>query len=164
MEIERKYKIRQLPEHLEQYEKKEIEQAYLCARPVVRIRKSNDRYILTYKSRLGLAETDCTARVCQELEAELTEEAYYHLREKADGYYVTKYRYLIPLEQGLTAELDLFRGRLEGLVFAEVEFPDEEAAGQFIPPAWFGEEVSQDPRYSNQYLSTLSELALMEQE
>ena len=50
MEIEKKFKIKKLPDNLEQYEQKHIEQGYLCTNPVVRIRKSNDRYILTYKS------------------------------------------------------------------------------------------------------------------
>lgn len=47
MEIERKYLIDRLPENLEQYECKHIEQGYLNTDPVVRIRKSNDKYTLT---------------------------------------------------------------------------------------------------------------------
>ena len=43
MEIERKYLIDRLPENLEQYECKHIEQGYLNTDPVVRIRKSNDK-------------------------------------------------------------------------------------------------------------------------
>ena len=50
MEIERKFLIRQLPEHLEQYPCLQIEQGYLCTNPVVRIRKQDDSYFLTYKS------------------------------------------------------------------------------------------------------------------
>lgn len=49
MEIERKYLIHTLPDHLEQYPKRELEQGYLCTAPVVRIRKDNERYELTYK-------------------------------------------------------------------------------------------------------------------
>ena len=49
MEIERKYLVRKLPENLEQYNKKEIAQGYLCTEPVVRIRRSNDDYYMTYK-------------------------------------------------------------------------------------------------------------------
>ena len=51
MEIERKFTIRQLPEHLEQYDCRIIEQGYLCTDPVVRIRRDNDAYYLTYKGR-----------------------------------------------------------------------------------------------------------------
>ena len=53
MEIERKFLVKKenLPENLEQYPCKVIEQGYLCTEPVVRIRKSNDNYYLTYKSK-----------------------------------------------------------------------------------------------------------------
>ena len=52
------------------------------------------------------------------------------------------------------AELDIFKGRLEGLVMVEVEFGSEAEAEAFVPPAWFGVEVTADPRYRNSYLST----------
>ena len=51
MEIERKYLIHKLPENLDTYPYKKIEQAYLCTEPVVRIRKQNQEYFLTYKGK-----------------------------------------------------------------------------------------------------------------
>ena len=51
MEIERKFLVKKLPESLGQYKKREIEQAYLCNDPVVRVRRDNDKYYLTYKSK-----------------------------------------------------------------------------------------------------------------
>ena len=51
MEIEKKYLVSSLPDGLQQYEAWEIEQCYLCIRPVLRIRKKNEDYILTYKNR-----------------------------------------------------------------------------------------------------------------
>lgn len=158
MEIEKKFRVRRLPEHLEQYSKKEIEQGYLCTKPVVRIRKSNDRYILTYKSGPASEEIKRDVRVCQEVEVPLTEEAYQHLRQKVDDYLISKTRYVIPLSSGHTGELDVFHGRLDGLYFIEVEFSDEEDARNFVPPEWFGENVSQDERYTNSYLSRCDNL------
>jgi CYTH domain-containing protein len=35
----------------------------------------------------------------------------------------------------------------------EVEFPDEKTALLFTPPDWFGQEVTQDKRYTNGSLS-----------
>lgn len=164
MEIERKFQIKIIPENLEQYAKKEIEQGYLCTKPVVRIRKSNENYILTYKSRIGMeSKPDEVALTCEEVELSLTQESYEHLRLKTDNNLITKTRYLIPLDNGLTVELDVFHGHLEGLLFAEVEFPTEEAAADFQPPEWFGLDVSFDKRYKNNYLSkvdSLSELSL----
>jgi CYTH domain-containing protein len=95
------------------------------------------------------------ALTCEEIELPLSKEAYEHLKEKIDGHLIKKTRYLIPLKNGLTAELDVFHERLEGLLFVEVEFPDEEAASKFIPPEWFNEDVSFNKHYKNNYLSTL---------
>jgi len=154
MEIERKFKVSVLPENLEQYKKKEIEQGYLCTGPVVRIRKSNDDYILTYKSKKGIANSEVAIQ-SHEVEVPLTKESYEHLKKKTDDHIISKTRYIIPLENGLKAELDMFHEQLEGLVFVEVEFPDEEAAKNFNIPSWFGEDVSFDKRYHNSSLSKM---------
>ena len=114
MEIERKFLIRQLPEHLEQYPCLQIEQGYLCTNPVVRIRKQDDSYFLTYKSG-GLMTRE-------EYNLPLTAESYAHLRKKTDGLLITKKRYCIPLDS-YTIELDIFEGDLAPLILAEVEFP-----------------------------------------
>ena len=55
MEIERKYRIGQIPENIRFYPSRTIEQAYLCTDPVVRVRKDGDAYYLTYKGRGLLA-------------------------------------------------------------------------------------------------------------
>lgn len=156
MEIEKKYTIKFLPDNLERYEKKVMEQGYLCTEPIVRIRKSNKDYILTYKSKSGIDEdVQRTACVSNEVEVPLTESGYNHLKEKVDDHMVCKTRYIIPLENGQNAELDVFEGRLKGLIFAEVEFGTIEEAAAFCPPEWFLEDVSLDPIYKNNYLATL---------
>ncbi len=158
MEIERKYLIKKLPEDLSKYNFKEIEQGYLCNNPTVRIRKIGNDYILTYKSKIKSSDTKKTdkAIINNEVELQLTMDAYLHLREKIDSNLICKKRYYIPLMDGLTAELDIFEGKLKGFIMAEVEFPDEEAADSFIPPAWFGRELTSDKRFSNHNLSKLS--------
>lgn len=55
MEIERKYLVTIPPEDYRTWEAVHMEQAYLCTAPVVRIRKENDEYFLTYKSKGLLA-------------------------------------------------------------------------------------------------------------
>lgn len=127
MEIERKFLVKKenLPENLEQYPCKVIEQGYLCTEPVVRIRKSNDNYYLTYKSKGLLAR--------EEYNLPLTKEAYEHLKLKADGIVISKVRYVIPEKDGLSIELDVFKAPYEGLLLAEVEFPSEEAATPTSP-------------------------------
>ena len=139
MEIERKFLIKNLPD-LSAYDYVDIEQGYLSTSPVVRIRKKNDKYILTYKGSGLMAR--------EEIEAALTKEAYEHLAEKIDGHLITKRRYLIPFNP-YTIELDIFSGHMDGLVMAEVEFPTEDAAKSFVPPEWFGDDVTEDRRYHN---------------
>ena len=76
MEIERKYLLKRPPHSLSDYPCSKIQQAYLCTEPVIRIRKKDDNYILTYKS-AGLMERE-------ELEVPLTEASYHHLLKKCD--------------------------------------------------------------------------------
>ena len=91
--------------------------------------------------------------VREEYNLPLTKEAYEHLRPKTDGILISKTRYILPLEDGLKIELDLFDAPYETLRLAEVEFPDEEAANRFVPPAWFGEDVTFSTKYHNSNLS-----------
>lgn len=159
MEIERKFTLKQLPKNLSQYEKKEIEQAYLNRGPVIRIRKSNEEYILTYKSKIDPSSSEyVTARCNEEVELPLNKEAYEHLREKADGQVIAKTRYLIPIENNRKIELDVFHGYLEGLVFAEIEFESEEEAAAYQLPEWFDQDVTFDNRYSNAAMTEFSSL------
>lgn len=156
MEIEKKYRVKQLPENLDSYEKKIIEQGYLCTNPIVRIRRSNEDYILTYKSKFGIEDKQSqNACISNEVEVPLNETGYEHLKTKVDDHIIAKTRYIIPLTDGLKAELDIFREQLDGLYFVEVEFPSEDAASEFVPPEWFGEDVSRDKRFKNNHLATL---------
>lgn len=159
MEIERKFTIKKLPGHLSEYVFHLIEQAYLNTDPVVRIRKEDDQYYLTYKGKGLMAR--------EEYNLPLNEQSYYHMREKADGNVISKKRYLIPIENpkfaadykksidqiSLTIELDIFDAPFENLIIAEVEFPNQEMAEAFLPPDWFLEDVTNDPAYHNSNLS-----------
>ena len=73
MEIERKFLVDtdRLPFRPEDYPCRHIEQGYLCTAPVVRIRRDNEEYFLTYKSKGLLAR--------EEYNLPLTREAYEHL-------------------------------------------------------------------------------------
>lgn len=149
MEIERKYLVKRLPGAPEDFLCHQIEQAYLCTDPVVRVRRQDDAYILTYKGKGMLAR--------EEYNLPLTQAGYLHLLEKADGNVITKKRYVVPLSSDLKAELDIFEGKFAGLRLVEVEFPDEEAANRFTAPDWFGSEVTFSGAYQNSVLSRLVE-------
>lgn len=141
MEIERKYLIPVLPPDYTDYPHKEMEQGYLSTAPVVRIRRADDDYILTYKGG-GLM-------VREEYNLPLTRQAYEHLRPKTDGILIHKIRYNIPYQDKYTIELDIFLDELAPLVLAEVEFPTKEEADRFVPPDWFGEDVTFSKEYQD---------------
>lgn len=142
MEIERKFLINKLPENLESYDKHHIEQGYLSRTPVVRVRKQDDEYYLTYKGKGMMAR--------EEYNLPLTKESYEHLIQKADGHRITKTRYLIPIENShLTIELDVFEGDMAPLIMAEVEFDSVEEANNFALPEWFEKDVTEDRKYHN---------------
>ncbi len=149
MEIERKFLVRELPENLESYSHSSFTQSYISRNPVIRLRKieknGSESYVLTIKSG-GLA-------VRQEFELPLQKAEYDRLFQKVEGRVLQKVRYLIPIENGYTAELDRFEGELAGLLLVEVEFPSVEEMNAFEPPSWFGEDVSDSPLYHNSVLS-----------
>ncbi len=148
MEIERKFTIKQLPENLEAYPFHQIEQAYLNKDPVVRVRRQDDAYYMTYKGK-GLL-------VREEYNLPLNRPSYEHLKAKADGLVLSKRRYRIP-HGAYTIELDVFDPPIAPLILAEVEFPTVDEANAFLPPDWFLEDVTNDPAYhnSNMALGTL---------
>ena len=146
MEIERKFLIKRLPDNLENYPCRHLEQGYLCTSPVVRIRRDNDKYELTYKGS-GMM-------VREEHNLPLTQNSYEHLKEKIDGRLIIKKRYMIPYKS-YTIELDVFENDLAPLTLAEVEFATENEANNFNAPDWFAEDVTFEKIYHNSVLSRL---------
>lgn len=147
-EIERKFLVRRMPDALTQFPHTEIWQGYLVTAPgglQVRMRKAGDKFSLTYKRGRGNAR--------EEREIELTAEQFEILWPATEGRRLTKTRYDVPLA-GRVVEIDVYSGRHQGLVVAEVEFEDEQSARDFKVPDWLGDDVSQDDRYSNQLLAS----------
>ncbi len=124
-----------------------IEQGYVAIEPggaEVRVRRVNGRCLLTIKSGRGIKRT----------EVEFTAPAGVgmDLWKLTNGRRIEKTRHRLRLG-GRTAEIDVYRGALRGLVIAEVEFSSEVDASAFEPPSWFGMDVTDDPRYKNQSLA-----------
>ncbi len=151
VEIERKYLIKEMPKDLSDYAYHTLVQGYLNTSPVVRVRKENDSYYLTYKGS-GLLTRE-------EYNLPLDEESFLHLIGKADGNVISKRRYQIPYScngNSFLIELDVFEKPFAPLVLAEVEFLSEEQSENFIPPEWFDKEVTYDPNYHNSNMSKRS--------
>lgn len=148
MEIERKYLVKNLPEDLASYPHDQIVQAYISTDPVIRVRQKNQSYLLTVKSSGLLAR--------EETEMLISAESFHHLCQKKDGILIEKTRYKLPEPHGYTIELDVFHGAYAGFLMAEIEFPTLEEANNYTPPAWFGCDVTMDPRFHNSSMSARS--------
>ena len=153
MEIERKFLVDKLPDDLSKYNCIEMEQGYLNTAPVVRVRRENDDYVLTYKGDGLMAR--------REENLPLNKESFENLISKCDGRIISKTRYVIPLDEKLKAELDVFHKDLDGLVIVEVEFESIEEAESFNPPEWFGLDVTMDGKYHNSYLSSADDISAL---
>jgi adenylate cyclase len=144
-EIERKFVVRRLPQEVGDQPGVSIRQGYLSVKPAeVRIRSQDEaRHELTVKSTGGLTRTEVTVPV--------TGEQFDELWPLVEGE-IEKTRHTLP-HDGRTVEVDVYGGKLQGLLVAEVEFPSEDEAASFVPPSWFGAEVTSDPRYRNSALA-----------
>ena len=148
LEVERKFVVAERPPDLDAHPRQRIEQGYLAVSEdgvEVRVRNTDGTCTLTIKSAPGLVRV--------EEEIPIDERRFRALWELTAGRRVAKTRFLVPLEDALTVELDVYDERLEGLLTAEIEFPSVAASEQFAPPRWLGREVTGDERYANRSLA-----------
>ena len=156
-EIERKFLVRSDAFLAEATEKHEIAQGYLCKESgkTIRVRICDDRAFLTIKSsrlREGIAKFEWEKEIDPTDARELMQLCLPGLIEKT--------RYIIPcakqptaiceaqkLREGRKWEVDVFHGRLEGRVLAELELSSENEP--YTRPQWLGEEVTGQPQYYN---------------
>lgn len=147
LEIERKFLVTENLNWEElSFQRLSIRQAYLNkdAERIVRVRISNEKAFLTIKGKkTGIRNFEWEKQIPKQ-EAE-------QLLSLCEPYEVEKIRYAIRSGSHII-ELDVFKGENSGLVIAEVELNSEEE--EFLKPSWFGDEVSEDHRYANAYLST----------
>ena len=147
-EVERKFVLSDRPPALESQPHQRIEQGYVAIGEdgvEVRVRRAGDECTLTVKSAPGLA------RVEEELS--IDERRFEALWRLTAGRRVVKTRYLVPLGDDVTAEVDDYAADLADLMTAEVEFASEEASAAFVPSEWLGREVTGDERYANRSLA-----------
>jgi len=110
----------------------------------IRIRRKGDACFETVKSQGVLTRN--------ELEVEISQDQFLALWPATEGRRLEKCRYTMT-ENGHQVELDVYRGLLEGLVVAEVEFESAEESRRFAPPTWFGDEVTNNKHYKNSSLA-----------
>jgi adenylate cyclase len=145
-EIERKFLLDGLPGTLALARRRAILQGYLAldGDTEVRVRRTPGAATLTIKHGGGMVRV--------EEEIALDERRADALWELTEGRRLQKSRRHM-LVDGHDVSVDEYAGALDGLVVAEIEFDDEQAADDFTPPAWFGRELTGDPGYANRSLA-----------
>ena len=146
-EIERKFLVDEAPAFALESPGEDVDQGYLVSdgETEIRVRKRGGHSFLTVKKGHGV--------VREEVEVRISDGQFEALWPQTEGWRVSKRRHRILLHDGLTAEMDVYLGRLEGLLTVEVEFESEDDSRVFDPPSWFGREVSGDVAYSNQQMA-----------
>lgn len=149
-EIERKYSINDIPNNMEISKILDMEQCtiYKDNNTMIRIRQTTDRktqttqYIYTVKIK-GDIQYNNKSTIGQKYEIEnyISKEEYEDLIQRKISNIIQKTRINVPIENGLIVEIDIYYDYLEGLLTAEVEFPNEEMAKTFKKPNWLGEEL-----------------------
>ncbi len=96
-----------------------------------------------------------------EIEVNLAEADFADAWPLTDGRRLTKVRKSYTYrtaedDKPMGVSVDRFRGPLEGVLLAEIEFEDPGDAAAFVPPPFLGIEVSSDPRYRNSELASAS--------
>ncbi len=143
MEIERKFLVDALP-NLEGVKYSEIKQGYFSLAPEKRVRQMDNKYFVTEKGEGYL--------VREEKEWEIDKKEAEVLFAMSKTYIIEKRRYYLPYGEK-TVELDIYGGKHEGLIVAEVEFSSEREAQEFEPPHWFGNDITYDKTYKNMVLA-----------
>jgi len=145
-EVERKFLLSEPPREFA-HPSVSIAQRYLVIGAdglEVRLRRRGTATLMTIKHGVGL--------VRREEEFEIDAASFQRLWGMCAGTTIDKQRYRVAADD-VIVEVDVYRGALEGLLTAEVEFASEQEASAYTPAAWLGREVTGDPRYANQQLA-----------
>lgn len=147
IEIERKFRVLNSDFKKEAFVQNRIAQGYLCSDSArtVRVRTKGEKGFITVK---GIGNASGLSRFEWEKEIPLQEAL--QLLQLCEKGTIDKTRFEVKKGNHIF-EIDEFYGENEGLVIAEVELTTEDQI--FERPEWLGEEVTNDPRFYNAYLS-----------
>jgi CYTH domain-containing protein len=140
-ELERTYLLKEFPPGFNESSSKEMLDIYIPSssdHPHLRIRKWGEKCEITNKQ--PVVEGNSSRQ--HELTIPLTEDEYNELAT-VPGKRVEKTRYFYK-ESGHTFEIDVFKGKLAGLVLVDIEFKSVEEMDSFQTPSWCLAEVTQE--------------------
>ncbi|RKS99297.1 CYTH domain-containing protein [Flavobacterium sp. 123] len=147
IEIERKFLVTSNAFKTDAFSQNKIAQGYLSSVPerTVRVRIKGDKGFITVK---GISSDSGMSRF--EWEKEIPIDEAENLLKLCEKGIIDKIRFNVKIGNH-TFEVDEFHGENEGLIIAEIELNSENEV--FERPNWLGEEVTNDKRYYNSYLS-----------
>src|SRR6187431_2322050 len=147
IEIERKFLVTSDAFKEESFAQNRIKQGYLSSVPerTVRVRIKGNKGYLTIK---GISNESGLSRF--EWEKEIPIDEAEKLLLLCEAGVIDKTRFEVKMGSHII-EIDEFYGENEGLIMAEIELKSETES--FEKPIWLGEEVTNDKRYYNYYLS-----------
>ena len=149
IEIERKFVLSEIPGDDVLGTGQLLRQGYLAEEGdvTVRVRITERATMLTVKAGAGLSRTEVEVRIARHEAGALW--------SHTDGRRIEKTRHRVAHRDlgGHVADVDVYAGALAGLCTAEVEFDSEEEAESFVPPPWFGREVTGERQWTNAALA-----------
>ncbi len=145
IELERTFLAKQIPAGLQQCNHKEIIDLYIPAsaqHPVLRIRKNGEKFEMTKKT--PTRGNDASEQLEQTI---ILSEEEFSVLLKLEGKKLEKDRYYFPFE-GRTAEVDVYKGALAGLVVVDFEFEKPEEKNSFAMPDFCLADVTQEKTFA----------------
>lgn len=145
LEIERKFLMDGFPIGLELLSEVEIEQGYISFDPEVRIRKATNKNTGKEQFRITIKGNGDLTR--EEIETEISSDFYYDAADFLSGRVIQKdyKKYKLGPWKLEVALVD--PGTDWAFYYAEIEFPTEEDARNFVVPNYFGREITFNEDY-----------------
>jgi len=145
IELERAFLLKYKPENFDKCKSTEILDVYFpksAEHPVLRLRKKGDKLELTKKFPLDGKDSSEQAEHTIILSEEEFEEF-----SKLEGKKLRKIRYYYPMGN-LTAEIDIYQDKLQGLCVVDFEFKTKQEKDNFSMPNFCLCDVSQEKTFA----------------
>lgn len=147
IEDERRFLVKRRPRNLGRFKKVEIDQGYLVITDdkEARLRREDGR-------RHFQAVKIGGGRKRLAPEAKVSRKFFNEFWPATEDFRLRKTRYFIPHGRHIL-HLDVFHDELEGYEHVETEFKSKRKGDRFVPPSWFGREVTDNPAHNGKNLA-----------
>ncbi|PTY01400.1 hypothetical protein DB346_13105 [Verrucomicrobia bacterium LW23] len=147
--VERRYLVQRVPAEVERLTPSVTYQGWLSLDPhgvEICVRQSGAECMLTFLKKQG-------QQLKLEEEMPVSRSQFDKLWLLSAGRRLTRLRYTLQAPGCEALHVDVYQGKLGGLVTATVRFANADACQRFRTPDWIGDDVTGDPRYTNETLA-----------